>query len=319
MKTIQKNQTNLFTATKSGFTMVEFSIATAAIAVILIAIAIVTNNVISIYQKGVTVKAVNSVGRGLIDELTSAINAAPSVDTTSLCNSHLSSSLDAAAIREACKKDKAYKFIFQQKVYGEIQRSAVFCTGNYSYIWNTKDGLDQGSLSLRYSYLNKDGDVETTTLSNFRMIRFDDPTYRACSSITNSNYESTLRDGDSSDTIDITKLATGVSNIITPPTQGFLSAFDLDLVLYELLIFPISQDDITLRTFISGTFTLGTERGIDFTRSAGTTKDYCTLGYDVNNTYDDDPNNTSNILDPGSEFNYCSINKFSFAARTAGL
>lgn len=319
MKKSFKNNTQLLSATKSGFTMVEFSIATAAIAVILIAIAIVTSNVISIYQKGVTIKAVNSVGRGLIDELTSAINSAPSVDTTSLCNSHLSSGLNSDIVRSACKKDKAYKFIFQQKVQGDIQHSAVFCTGNYSYIWNTKDGLDGGSLSLRYSYYDKNGNIDTTTISGFRLIRFDDPTYRACSSIVNDEYESTLHGANTSDTIDITTLATGTINIITPPVQGFLNAFDLDLVLYQLIIFPISQDDITLRTFMSGTFTLGTDRGIDFTRSAGTTKDYCTLGYDASNTYDDDPDNTTSILNPGSEFNYCSINKFNFAARTAGL
>jgi hypothetical protein len=46
------------------------------------------------------------VGRGLIDELTSAINSAPSVDTTSLCNSLAPNNIDA------CVKDHAFSYIF---------------------------------------------------------------------------------------------------------------------------------------------------------------------------------------------------------------
>ena len=64
---------------KSGFTMVEVMIAMAFVAVLLITIAIVTTNIVAIYQKGLTLKAVNSVGRGLVDELTASINTAPYV------------------------------------------------------------------------------------------------------------------------------------------------------------------------------------------------------------------------------------------------
>ena len=62
---------------------------------------------------------------------------------------------------------------------------------------------------------------------------------------------------------------------------------------------------------MSGTFILGTERGnINIERSG----DYC----DVNHL-DQDQETTTALLDLGSEFTYCSINKFNFAARTAGM
>ena len=106
--------------------MVELSITLAFIGVLLITIAIITTNIVSIYQKGTTIKAVNSVGRGLIDELTSAINSAPSVDTTSLCNSLAPNNIDA------CVKDHAFSYIFHasqtKKLVSNIMVSFVLVT-----------------------------------------------------------------------------------------------------------------------------------------------------------------------------------------------
>ena len=71
---------------KSGFTMVELSLTMAFVAVLLITIAVITSNIMTIYQKGLTIKAVNSVGRGLTDEFITGITSAPAVDTTSFKN-----------------------------------------------------------------------------------------------------------------------------------------------------------------------------------------------------------------------------------------
>ena len=85
-----------------------------------------------------------------------------------------------------------------------------------------------------------------------------------------------------------------------------LDAFDLDLWLYDLSIYNIAQDPMTLRTYIPGSFILATQKGnIDIMRSG----DYCQA----------DETTTMNISSIGSDFNYCAINKFNFAARTAGV
>ena len=60
----RNHQPKLTHRTQSGFTMVELSITLAFLALLLISIAVITTNIIAIYQKGMTLKAVNSVGLG---------------------------------------------------------------------------------------------------------------------------------------------------------------------------------------------------------------------------------------------------------------
>lgn len=322
----------LTTSTKSGFTIIEFSLATAFIAFLLVSIAIISSNIITIYQKGLTLKAVNSVGRGLTDELTTGINAAPSVDTKNLCENHLSSNDGAAAIQD-CKNDHAQSFIFQNKIgrsdksTKKVQLGGVFCTGNYSYIWNTYYAMnddeedDNYPNAIRIKY--NGGKVHKAE----RLMRVEDPTYRVCSAVVNENYDPLLETNDKGDyfdpntsIIDITSLANGRANPIPEPQTGFLNSFDLDLQLYEFTVFPISQDLVTQRTFMTGTFILATERGnINISRSAG--EEYCDINAiaDADTDDDDGVGTAGSILDIGSEFNYCAINKFNFAARTAGV
>lgn len=300
---LQQKTTN----SKSGFTIIELMLTMSFVAVLLITIAIVTTNIVSIYQKGMTLKAVNSVGRGLIDELTSAINLAPSVDTTSLCNSLAPNNV------EGCINDQAFKYVYQsvQNSDGE-QLGGIFCTGNYSYLWNTFYSETSGQSSGRLKLVYRDLSNNKQEISDFRLIRIEDKTHRACSSVVNSNYESTLSQ---TDIIDVQTLAHSSEsaplwNRISEPKSDFLNEFDLDLTLYELTIFHLSQDSVTLRSYLSGTFILATLRGnVDIMRSG----DYCSVN--TTNAGGED----SGSHDLGSEFNYCAINKFNFAARTAGI
>ena len=319
----------LYKKSKSGFTMVELSLTLGFIGALLISIAVITTNIVSIYQKGLTIKAVNSVGRGLIDEFTSAINLAPSVDTTSLCNNLVTVRDGNRTDLERCITSHAFKYIFQANVdpnTGE-QYNGVFCTGYYSYIWNTyySETADMShNLKLKYRDAAKVAAGETGEAANvivgqdepFRLLRVEDHNYRVCSAITDSNYN-TKADFSSDSLIDITKIANStLDNPIPAPTGGFLNEFDLDLTLRELTIFPISQDSVTLRSFMSGTFILATLRGnIDIKR----TGDYCSLGVQLEGDENNPVGDTSSLNSLGSEFNYCAINKFNFAARTAGV
>lgn len=321
---MKKNKLNR-TSSKSGFTMVELSITMAFIAVLLISIAIVTTNIVTIYQKGLTIKAVNSVGRGLIDELTTAINTAPSVDTTSLCNSL------APENTEACIKDHAFKYIFQSNANADgEQYYGIFCTGYYSYIWNTYySETSEQSHEISLKYLPAINGTPVTINKNtdgrdgkpIRLMRIEDRNYRVCSSVVNSKYESDFSKNTGDTEIDITELAHSsealrLPNITNPPIEGLLNEFDLDLTLYELTIFPISQDSVTLRTYMSGTFILATLRGnVDIMRSG----DYCSLGVDLEEDNGTVLGDTGTLNNLGSEYNYCAINKFNFAARTAGV
>lgn len=296
---------------RQGFTIIEVTLVTAFIAMLLIAIATILASMISVYQKGMILKAINSTGRNLISELTNSINAAPSIDTTSLCHSLLNdSSVDT------CTADNAFKYIFQDiegystdDVTGQsgvVQYGGVLCTGEYSYIWNTKYGKELGrTIKVRYS----DGSTHET--DEFKIARFRDRTYRACSANVSSGYVENLSN---TRLVDVTQYANGGNNKITDFTTDFLEETndnaEANLSLYELTIFPVSQDSVTLRAFFSGTFILGTERGDATIVRSG---DYC----DVTNL-NSNGEGSSSLQDLGSEFNYCGINKFNFAARTAG-
>lgn len=294
--------------TKAGFTIVEVTLAMAFIGALLLAIAMILTNILSLYQKGLVVKSVNSVGHGLVSELTTGINAAPSIDSTSLCNT-------LASDPKECLKNGAFEYIFQsysnvaehsassdqyQHNDQNVQYYGALCTGNYTYMWNTWRAFDTGH-KLKLTYLDAANHGARTELADFKMIRFEDRNYRVCSSIV-ANKSQFNNAGE----VDITTLPNGASYYVSKPEEGFLDSTDVDLYLYELTIFPVSQDVVTLRAFFSGTFILATNRGdVNILRSG----EYC----NTNN-----PLGTSTVLDLGSEFNYCAINKFNFAARTAG-
>lgn len=306
-----------FKNSKQGFTIVELMIAMTFVATLLIAIAIVTINIVTIYQRGLTLKAVNNVGRSLIEELTTSINSAPAVDTTSLCY-HLAGGSDQIGYSgtAACIADHAYRYVYDDRFDDTgRQYSGVFCTGNYSYIWNTEYGLEGagGNRTLSLRYRNQGGGIESISSNDMRLTRVQDRTYRVCSAYLQKYDEDPGNTGNWE--LDITQEAkNGAENRIPTPTNDYLSAFDLDLFLYEFTVQPISQDSITLRTYMAGNFILATERGgIDVTASG----DYC------QNTYRDSDGSikeaTSGLGNLGAEFNYCAINKFNFAARTAGV
>lgn len=329
MKNLKTSREKVAQKSKSGFTVVELTLTMSFVAVLLITIAIVTSNIVTIYQKGLTLKAVNSVGRSLIDEFTSAVNSAPTLDVTSLCDNL---ARDNAA---KCKDEHAGLYVFQSKS-GEardsqgrelaaqpVQYYGVFCTGRYSYIWNTYYGIASGH-TLKVTYLDKENNQHTIPASDQdpapRLLRFEDSTRRVCSAVTSRTYESTLDPTRSQTEINITELANSTAELKLPnpvphPETNLLNEFDLDLMLYELTMFPPSQDAVTNRTFLSGTFVLATERGnVDITR----TGDYCNIN-DATLLENGENEGSGSVLDIGSEFNYCAINKFNFAARTAGV
>lgn len=313
MSRIRKQPIKTLTgARKSGFTMVEVMLAIACISILLIAVVILINSLISIYRKGTTVKAVNNVGRSLVENFTSAINVAPPVDTIDLCEGYATNNL------VDCRASRAYKFIFQANYDADgHQQNGIFCTGNYSYVWNTYYGLKEGDGStLSLIYLDTSNEEKKIPGNQLRLVRVQDPSYRVCTSVVDKNYNSTLTP---STAIDITKVATGggtgnlIDNPIPNPETGILNSFEADLAFGEFTIFPISQDAVTLRTFMSGTFILTTVRGDVDTMASG---DYCQAGI---NKFHGNEGDSGSIFDLGAEFNYCAINKFNFAARTAGL
>lgn len=275
--------------TKKGFTIIELSLSMVFVGLLLVSIATVTIQITTIYQKGLAIRTVNAAGQELVDEFSRAIKTAPNKGLTYRCNSI------GIGDTDKCTDDGAYTYIYHQDyaiatVNGkpaEVPTHGVFCTGRYSYLWNTGYSLgnyDLADKKATLEYTLRDSS-DKQTLEDFRLIRVVDNASNLC-----RNHAPEYLNSNS------TKFE--ISNLKDAPTE-FLTKNDNNLVLYDLVIFRPTQHSLTMHSFYSGTFILGTtDGGVDIT-AAG---DYCT----------EPPDNLS------TDFNYCMINKFNFAIRATG-
>lgn len=278
---------------KSGFTIVELTLACAFLGVLLVTIALLANHIITIYQKGLSLKAVNSNGEDLIDEFLREIAASQSADLTGYCNYVPSSSLNN------CTADHGYKLIYQQNyanativnsgnTVASAPTSGAFCTGRHSYVWNTGYALGGGVYTSPASAL---ATVEVGTGSTktkyegFRLLRFEDTDRKICISGLKNGYNNQTN-----------RFST--DNAAIEPVELLADSED-NLVLYDFTIFRPTYHTTTKHSFYSGTFILGTLRGGVNIMSAG---NFC----------EERPDNLN------TDFAYCAMNKFNFAMRATG-
>lgn len=305
------NQREIINQSEAGFTIVELSLAIAFIASLLIFVAVVTSNILAIYQKGLTIKAINSVGRGLIDNISSSVTSAPALSVSSACMKLSALGNEGAPNVSACNSDKALRgYIYNAKVDSDgKQLYGVFCTGAYSYVWNTAYGFKAGdTISVRY---NEGKTLPENDNERLTLARFKDPTRRVCTASMDLTSYSSLFESSSNYSLNIEHYADNPSlKIVYPdPETDLLASNEANLLLYELTIFAPSTNTVTGRSLYTGTFILATERGGINIENTG---DFC-------QNVDEDGNSvTSSLGSLGAEFNYCAINKFNFAARTAG-
>lgn len=291
--------------TKKAFTFVELSIAIAFISLLLITITTLVLGLIAIYRKGITINAVNSVGRSIIEDFQNSIaEAQQNQNPENICKSAFT---DGSQEYEDCINDSAKLFIYnsyfkpitistptgtETKHYPKY---GFFCTGSYSYIWNTgyalsneNDGtLDRGLIkTIKFSYEDK-ATHNTKTKKNFRLLKITDRNRSICKSAVDNKY----KQKDLSDVISInTTLETGKDVV------DLIAKSDTDLAIYYIYLATPATNPDSKNAFYSGSFILGTLKG----------------GVDVIGA--------SNCKPPGSgsEFDYCAINKFNFAVQGNG-
>ncbi len=281
---------------KQGFTMVELSFAIVFISGLLLLLTFIILQMTSVYQKTMSVKAINDTGRELIDQFSRSISASTLVGTNSRC-----ASVDEG-YRDACVTDGAFRFIYHQyesnafKVAGKeldkpVPTSGTFCTGLYSYIWNTgytlnKDnaGADVYRATIRYTT-----DDNTIERNNFKLIRVYDPIGAICRNNVNGATYSFRTEANNL----VYELPAGEE-----PTE-LLDSAEADIALYDLRIFHPARHVYSGQAYYSGTFILATLQGqVDIFANG----DFCKAP-------------PSNDL---GEFTYCAINKFNFASQATG-
>lgn len=310
-----------------GFTLIEISLSLVFVTILALAITLIISNTIGAYQRGLTLNQVNTVGMALADDFRAALQNSSAKTLTSTCAIVYKSPTE----RANCEADEAFYFVTVTKYasmnikkngdasknYSHVPIYGAFCTGSYSYIWNTGyfDSPDadfsvksNGWAKLRYK--NADGVVvEISTAAGstrpFKLLKVRDATRAVCIAAINPSYDLAetesrkyeLPDGGISNVFDISKIGDGT--LLEAPEYLISNNIDGGLALYELSITRpvLSVEDNSL--FYAGSFILGTVGGgIDIMAKGKT----CAApnDYDVEN------------------FDYCAINKFNFAVQASG-
>ena len=120
---------------KNGFTIIEFVLAMAFIGVILVAVCLITIQITNIYQKGLSLRAVNAVGREIMDDITKTVAGSaivPNINPVPVAGDVTKDAIETARA----------KYFVTNNIGDLRQASGVFCTGSFDYIWNTADVLN---------------------------------------------------------------------------------------------------------------------------------------------------------------------------------
>lgn len=264
-------------APRKGFTIIELVLAMGFLTTILVTIAILLIQIMSIYQKGLSLRAVNTMGQQLIDELTRTVGGSPIVPNINPVPND-SGIVNEQALATALRRYYVSNTIVEDGRQKQI--NGVFCTGSYSYIWNTPESDPTNSaspnvLTLQYG--------ETGERKIYKMARVVDNTRRICQEAQGDSPASNF-----------------IISATDPEPIELINTDEADLYLYDFTVFPATQNTITGQTFYSANFILGTMRGGINIMSNG---DYC-----------EDLASQEMV----SDFSYCAVNKFNFAMRATG-
>jgi Tfp pilus assembly protein PilE len=314
---------------KRGFTLVELSFSLAFIASLSLALVVITLNLTSSYQRGLVLKQVNTTGSSLISDFKAAIANSSAKNITDVCTIKYETNSTG---QNACRNDGAYSFVHVERSakvkigkentpgYKEVSDVPVFgafCSGSYSYIWNSGYLLDSESYtvegttaaSFKYTIANEDYTSGTEkTISNFRLLKIVDPSRAVCASAIDSSSAADVANKPYRTAAELK--ANKISNNfeVNPSVYGYISEEPIDilatsgnneLALYNLTIDLPAQDSTSRNIFYSGSFILATILGGIDIKADG---NYCATpsGYDI------------------EYFDYCAINKFNFAIRASG-
>ena len=300
---------------KKAFTIIELMLAMAFLGTMLVGIASLTMRITNIYQKGLAIRSVNAIGREIISDLTRTINGSrvnidinPEVPT--------SGQVDEKLIKEA----RADYYLVTMDGDGK-QWGGVFCTGDYSYVWNTADTFrrlrrDENLKKKNYTPLN----IRTALGENAYVIqtddgyiipkfaRFQDNGRHACVHDEDGNPAKDETSGSIKSSERLFYLGAGSK---LSAVNELIEDNESDLMLYNFTVFPATQHNTTKQIFYSGMFILATYRGGVNIKSNG---DFCEGSDQEDGSRDKEDSDEMTLND----FDYCAVNKFNFSARATG-
>lgn len=265
-----------------GFTLVELSLSMVFIAILSIIIVVVINGTVSSYRRGITLNLLNTVGSELVEDITMAVQESP-VDS-GLCSGTVNNS-------DGCKR---VSWVKSKKVGDEdVPLFGAFCTGNYSYVWNSGYYFDEGykdtwESGLRATLQSSSDGSSRITISPgsespnsrlFKLVKIKDAERTACQIDTEGDVE-----------ISIDRKMDKEQYILDEDNSG--------VAVYNLKVNSLVDGGNGGGQLYSMTLTLGTaQSGMNIDATGGK----CAVPAESNSNLD-----------------YCAINKFSFAALANG-
>ena len=273
---------------KKAFTIIEFLLAMTVLSVMLMGIVTLTMRILEIYRKGLALRAINATGRDILNDLSRSIGGSPIVENVNPTPASGSTDIRWNDIK------KVYRNYYNEKTSSSsitnnkhVQIGGVFCTGAYSYVWNTAPTIE----AYRK---NPDSKNNAFTIEGkvYKLARFPDTDRVACERVNeNSDDLKTIHISNGIDSRDIVSL---------------ISDDDSDLAIYDFVVLPATQNAKTGQIFYSGSFILATMRGGVNVLTNG---NFCTGTEQMYN---------SQVEAVDQDFNYCAVNKFNFAIRATG-
>ena len=301
-----------------GFTLIELSLAITFIAVLSIIVVIMISNAVSAYHKGLTLNQVNSTGMDLVDDMRTTVQDSPARSPMNECAEIYGSENKNGA--EPCVNDKAQGFIYKER-YAKVKLKngsdtdafevpvyGVFCTGKYSYLWNSGylfnenykvvDNSVGNGLKLKFKDAN--GTVKDN-VANFKLYKVQDSERLVCKIASGYVVGDTSGGSGSKYSNEFVKLTDNkidISSMISMGEVADLLTGSSNLSIYDLTAAVPAENGVSNNAFYSVSFILGTVQG----------------GVDVSALGCVAPKSGS-VLE---NFDYCAINKFNFAATANG-
>ena len=287
--------------TKKGFTIIETTLATMFLGVIVLSVANLIIQMTHIYQKSLALRAINSTGQQIVEDMQRKINSADYL--YDLDTNHDGYLVNKEIIDNMSKYFREWNVGASNSATDQKQIAGAFCVSDYTYIWNSPIPLKEGDNKGILIKAKKTTGSGTET-KQYKLARVFDPNHSVC--------ENKWLSSDGGNTSDPNaRTYTGDSYTIDmsssdEPVVELVNSDESNLAIYDLTVHPIIQSTVTKQSFVSISFILATVRGDvnimsdgDFCRGTGT-EDLADTDY---SSYD---------------FEYCAVNKFDFSMRSGG-
>lgn len=308
-----------------GFTLIEVSLSLIFIGVLSLTVAYIINDTIASYRKGVTLKQINTVGMDVVDDIRAAIQNSSAKSVVDDCTTVYEDiyTIGGHDSGKKCVNNNGRDFVTVTKTaevkgrggtesLGTVAAFGAFCTGDYSYIWNSGYFFNEEATAYKINSVNKAtfkfkpgskvsaSDIckntsgGTMTCSNFRLLKVRDESRSVCVATAGANY-------DTSNISSEFNIVGSISEVVTENPIDLLGSDEKSggLALYDFYVSTPAQSTTKNNLFYSVSFILGTiQGGINIKKTGGS----CATPDDwqIEN------------------FDYCAINKFNFAAQATG-